>query len=344
MKKDKRQRKPRKELPLALNIILVLLFSVVYLFFSICLGFEISALLNNSIEEEIGCVYWSLISGIIYMALLFILVRNSDSENVQPLKWYINCLCISITWNFVIAALTVLALGAERDLDINYAVGFLMFKMICIIVTPNIVKYVKHDTEKWKGIFYNNGNLDSKQNTKDFYRVHAPVEFEKKLLWAVIKNQFLNVAVVIAIMIFVVLLCLYRMVAGYKYTTNVLYNIAVTRAKRRFGLIFFLSVFFVAFGIPIIAFYLANAFKKIRVVRKHEYFVYHAIVSSVKSGKIAIYKEGRHYNYNYCTCVGIREKKVNNTEAILIFVPDDVFLFPVNDKYKIEEFKSTKSK
>ena len=338
MKKDKRQRKPRKELPLALNIILVLLFSVVYVLFSICLGFAISALLNNSIEEEIGCVYWSLISGIIYMALLFILVRNSDSENVQPLKWYINCLCISITWNFVLVALTVLALGAERDLDINYAVGFLMFPMIGIIVTPNIVNYVKHDTEKWKGIFYNNGNLDSKQNTKDFYRVHAPVEFEKQLLWAVIKNQFLNVAVVIAIMIFVVLLCLYRMAVGYQYTTNVFYNIAVTRAKRRFGFIFFLSVFFLAFGIPIIAFYLANAFKKIRVVRKHEYFVYHAIVSSVKSGKIAIYKEGRHYNYKYCTCVGIREKKVNNTEAILIFVPDDVFLFPVNDKYKVEEF------
>ena len=90
MKKDKRQRKPRKELPLALNIILVLLFSVVYLFFSICLGFEISALLNNSIEEEIGCVYWSLISGIIYMALLFFYgINKIFINNINLLKYMI---------------------------------------------------------------------------------------------------------------------------------------------------------------------------------------------------------------------------------------------------------------
>ena len=159
MKKGNKKRKPRKELPLWLNLILVLLFLIVYFLFSISSAFLISELISHFSEAETVYALYTLLSGTIYMALLIILVRNSDSENVQPLKWYINCICISLIGNLILTGLAILAIGIERDIDINYFVGFGMIPLAGIIVTPNIIKYVKKDTEKWKKIFYRNGNL-----------------------------------------------------------------------------------------------------------------------------------------------------------------------------------------
>ena len=92
MKKD---RKPRKELPLALNVILVLLFTVVFLGLGVCNGFLINAFINQRTEEILTNTFIILLVGIVYMAILIILIRNSDSENVKPFKWYINCILIS---------------------------------------------------------------------------------------------------------------------------------------------------------------------------------------------------------------------------------------------------------
>ena len=81
--------------------------------------------------------------------------------------------------------------------------------------------------------------------------------------------------------------------------------------------------------------------KKIRVVKNHEYIAYHAIVPSVNNGRIGIYHKGKQFTYKYCTCVGIKEKEVKDTKAILVFVPDDVFLFPENEEYRGERYEKS---
>lgn len=333
MKKNKK-RKPRKELPTGVLLILILLFSAVFLLFGICLGFLINSLLNESIDDILTCALYVLVVGIVYFIVLTILMRNSDNENVRPLKWYINNILIALTTNLIITALTVITLQ-PGDSIINFLIGFAMFPFIGIITTPNIVRYVKKDTETWKHIFYRNGNLQNTKKSDKYYRVKPPVAFEKKLLLAVYKNQFLNVLVVIGIMAVIIFVCVHYMVTDHSYTDNVVTNIMITRANRSFGFIFFLTLIFLAFGIPIIAFYISNSLKKIGVVRNHEYIVYHAIVTSVRNGKITIFDGNVHYTYKYCTCVGIKEKEINRTPTTLIFVPDDVFLFPDNEKYKI---------
>lgn len=337
MKKENRKRKPRKELPLWLNLILVLLFLIVYFLFSISSAFLISELISHFSEADTVYALYTLLSGTIYMALLIILVRNSDSENVQPLKWYINCICISLIGNLILTGLAILAIGIERDIDINYFVGFGMIPLAGIIVTPNIIKHVKKDTAKWKNIFYRNGNLHSSKKIEDFYRVNTPVSFEKKLLLAVYKNQFLNVLAVIGIMLIVIGASVHHIIREHSYTGEVIRDLIELRTRRGFGVMFFLTVFFIAFGIPIIAYYVSNALKKIRVVKNHEYIAYHAIVSGVHNGNINIYEKNKQYSYKYCTCVGIKEKDVQHIPATLIFLPDDVFLFPDNENYKVDK-------
>ncbi len=337
MKKD---RKPRKELPLALNVILVLLFTVVFLGLGVCNGFLINALINQRTEEILASAFITLLVGIVYMAILIILIRNSDSENVKPFKWYVNCVLISFTLNLIITAMTVFTLQPDNGV-INYLVGFAIFPFIGICTTPNIVKHVKNDTSSWKKIFYKNGNLYTIKNSPDYYRVKAPVEFEQKILSAVRKHQILNILVVIGVMLVIVFLGINYMTRDHSYTDNLIKNLIITRNRRNFGFIFFMMIFFLAFAIPIIAYYVSNALKKIRVVRDHEYIAYHAIVPSVNNGRIGIYHKGKQLTYKYCTCVGIKEKEVKDTKAILVFVPDDVFLFPENEEYRGERYEKS---
>ena len=86
-----------------------------------------------------------------------------------------------------------------------------------------------------------------------------------------------------------------------------------TSSIRSEGYMFFGAVFLAAFWIPIFAYYITNAIYKLRVVKAHEYIVYHAIVDKVDTFKIRIHNSGFHYKYDYCSCVGIKAKDVNKT-------------------------------
>ena len=321
----------RKELSIGILLILILLFTVIYLCFGICIGFLINAFLYN--DNILVSLLFTLIVGIIYFILLLILIRDKDNENVKTRKWYINCILISLIVNLIVVAMTVFTLQPDDGI-INYNIVFCIFPFIGIITTPNVVKYVKKDTEKWKSILYSKGNLHKIKNSKDYYRVDTPVSFEKKILLEVYKHQLLNILVVIGIMVFIIFLSVHHMISDYSYTDNVVTNIIHTRANRRFGFIFFLMIIFLAFGIPIVAFYISNALKKIRVVKNHQYIAYHVIVSGVRDNKLTIYNKKIHYTYNYCTCVGIKEEEIHNTPAILVFIPDDVLLFPDSEETK----------
>ena len=337
----KKVNKKRKTLSTGILLLLILLFSAIVLCFGISIGFLIDACLNKSIEDIIITVFFNLIIGSIYFVLLNILIRTKDIENNKTRKWYFNGNLLSLVLTLPITALTVITLQ-PTDGFINSLVGFGMFPLIGIITTPNIVKYARKDTEKWKKIFYKKGNLDSSKETDDYYRVKTPVSFEKKILFEVYKHQFLNILVVIVFMAFVIYLCVHHIMTDQSYTDNVVTNIIQTRANRKFGFILFLTIIFLSFGIPIVAYYITNALKKIRVVRNHEYIAYHVIVPRINNGKIYIFDKNRRYAYNYCTCVGIKEKNIHNIPATLIFVPDDVLIFPDNEKYKVEKYKKTK--
>ena len=325
----KKINKTRKELSIPIKLLLILIFSCVFIIFGISNGFLINSFINGSLNEIVVNSIYTIITGIIYLVILLILIRDKDIDKTKSFKWYINCILISLIVNLIISAITIFTLGADKESSINYLIGFSMFPLIGIVSTINVVKHVNKDTVGWKQIFYKNGNIHKINNSKDYYRVNTPVEFEKKLLLSVYKNEFLNILVVIGGMLFIIFISIYHMINSNGYPSDLI----EMRSERLFGTIFFLMIIFLAFGIPIVAYYLANAIKKIKVVRNHDYIAFHAIVSSVKNNKLSIYDKNKHYKYNYCTCVGIKEKDVNNTEAILIFIPDDVFLFPDNKIY-----------
>ena len=329
MKKENKKRQARKEIPTALLVILSILYSVLLVLLGICIGFLINAIVNYSLLDILANLIITLLVGIVSLILHIRLMCNSDSENKEPLKWYINNVFIALIISLILTALTVGILGAENDSDINILIGTLMFPLLGIISTPNVIKYSLNDMSKWKNVLYKHGNLHQVKKSKDYYKMDTPLPFEKKLLHALHKEEFLNVLVVVVVMLIVIIIGVHYMVTDHSYTDNLFQNILIMRARKAFGMVFFLMIIFIVFGIPIIAYYLCNAIKRSRVIRKHEYIAYHAIVSGASNG-IAIYNNNTHYQYKYAIYVGIKAKDIHNTPATLVFIPDYVIVISDN--------------
>lgn len=85
----------------------------------------------------------------------------------------------------------------------------------------------------------------------------------------------------------------------------------------------------VVFLIPIFSYNITCSVCRIRTVLRHEYSVYHAVVSKVDWVEMYITGEtGNVYKFEYCRCLGVRAKEIHDTNVILAFVPDEVYLLP----------------
>ena len=59
--------------------------------------------------------------------------------------------------------------------------------------------------KNWKDIFYKNGNLGDPKKPSQFYKMQAPVSFEKKIFFRVLRDQLLDIFTVIVVILFVLL-------------------------------------------------------------------------------------------------------------------------------------------
>ena len=334
--KNKNTQKTGKPFPVGVALLLILLLSCTAVAACISLGFVIDALIKVITEGDRAdmlavCILVFAVLTAILLGLLYVLIRHRDTEKKNRFtENYRDDVIIVFIFLVVGAAVTLFALGNK---DIEFLIALAMFPAVGIISTPNAVRYALKDMKKWEKIFYGNGNLHICKENNNFYKVKTPVSFERKLFWVVFKNQVLDHVTVIAIMLLIVNAGIIRMIIGkHKAAPGLIGAIVHVRIERSAGFLFFALVFIAAFGIPILAYYVTNAACRLSVVRKHKYIAYHAIVKSVRSYKLSINEEGRHYKYNYATCVGIREKNVHDTKAVLIFIPDDVLVFPDKDQ------------
>ena len=329
----------KKKLSVGKKLLVMLLFSVSIISLGIFLGFFIKFLYLGIINNDIDKIDMSLMSlvvsfivGLVFFITLIILLRDYDrNKREKNTKWYVDKVLLSLIPVFITIATVLFSFYSETNEVAFLLFSILLFLLIGIVTTPNIVLYALNDMKDWKkNIFYKNGNLNvcNKKIIKGFYMMHAPVSFERKIYFAVIKEQLLNIfAVFIYIMLFIIIHLLNSAYEGGVNPGNVVHAVLHTRAIRAEGYMFFVSVFLASFWIPLFAYYITNAIYKLRIVKRREYIAYHAIVDKVDSFKIRINNSGVHYKYDYCSCVGIKSKNVNKTPAILIFVPDDLFLF-----------------
>ncbi len=346
-KKDKNNKysKKNKSGSNAKKAILIILFPFVLIGFAIFNGFFLDAFLQfiferAGIEKTVSGDTGSklafygiptLILGVFELLMMYGLLKGYDK--IEPKKktpkWYFDKQLIPMFVVGITSALVLITTRYDDTVILYIIIGLAMFPLMGIIATPNAIRYALKDMEHWRKIFYKGGNLHKFKDSKDFYKIKSPLPYRKKIYFAVLRDQFLNVGVVIFIMILIVF--------GYIWVIHtpdsvprgqLVTAVAYVKVRRAEGYLFFGMIFIATFAIPIIAYYITNAVYKLRTVRRREYIAYHAIVNRVDGYTIKINQDGRNYRYDYCSCVGIRAKNVNDTGATLIFIPDDVLLIP----------------
>ena len=325
-----------KQISTGKKFLIITLFSISLVFFGIFLSFFIKYLYLGVINNDIDKIDMSLMSfvasfiiGIIFFITLFSILKFYDrNKKDKTKKWYIDKVIFSLIAVWIVISAVLFSFYTDEN-EIGYLIlSIVSFLIIGILTTPNVVVYAINEMKNWKDIFYKNGNLCNYKKTSEFYKMHAPVSFEKKIFFRVLKNQLFDIFTVIVVILFVLIGYLLKNSSNLVIKGDLLYSYFHTSSIRSDGYMFFLAVFLAAFWIPIFSFYITNAIYRLIVVKRHEYIVYHAIVDKVDTFKIRIHNSGFNYQYDYCSCVGIKGKDINKTKAILIFVPDDVLLFP----------------
>ena len=331
----KKNTQGKKEFPIGIKLLLILLGSAAFVFF--CLGTAamvdgIIALAAHEATEEEMLQYVLLIAILgpvhLFFYLSLILGRMPFTKKDKKESYREDIIGIYA----IIMVLSTVFLFAEsrrNDQNLDLIVAVLMFPSAGFMVMPMVIKKEIGDLRNWKKLFYGNGNLDTCKENSLFYKADVPVAFEKILYRAVMKYLLLDAIVVIAVSALIIFPTFYWITNGYsRGNSSVLFALRYVRLRRRTGLMVFLTIILIAFGPAIAAFYLTNFIYRLRVVRKREYIAYHAVVNSVNNSKINIYGEKCHYTYKYATCVGMREEDIHDTPATLVFVPDNVFIFP----------------
>ena len=334
----------KKTLSNGKKLLVALFFSVSVIFLGIFLGFFIKDFFlgitthdNDLLDESFISLFFSFIIGLIFFATIMILLRNYDKNKKEKnVKWYIDKILFALTPVWMTVAMVLYSFYNEEDKPVYLLFSVIIFLIIGIISTPNVVIYALKDMKNWKDIIYKNGNLGYCKNAKGFYRTNKRVPYERRLFFTVLRDQLLDIFTIVLVILFFVIRYLFlKSYDTFGEKGNILYAIIHTKSIRADGYMFFGAVFLAAFWIPIFAYYITNAIYKLRVVKRHEYIVFHAIVDEVDTFKLRIKNKYVNFKYDYCSCVGIKAKDINKTKSILIFVPDDLVLFPDNEKYKI---------
>ena len=336
---SKKPKKTEKSMPIGLKLLAILLLSVSTVAFAVSLAFAFLDIFSLVIAVP---------SGIIAFAMLLILLKdykpagkkNSKKKKTEKTteknaKWYIDKILAALVVFGVLLAIFLIAVGYDENEAVMYA-GLLLFPFLSILISPNAVFYSLKDMNGWKRIFYGKGNLEKYKDNKDFYWVKTPVAFEKRLFWAVVKDQILNIYAVITLMVFAAVAGLISILTYDSHTAtpgDLFGAVVYVRARRGTGFMAFILLLVIVFGFPVFVYYLTNAINKLRIITGHKYMAYHAVVKYMDTYKMVIDSGNRKYEYKYSTLVGMKEKQVHDTPAVLIFIPDDVLIFP-DEKFK----------
>ena len=318
------------------KIILIILFPIALMIFAMSNGFFLDVLLEaiirKSVLADLG-IYGSItvISGIVEVAIMHALLKGYDKvvEKKKTLKWYFDKQLIPM---FVVGITSALVLITKRNDDnegLYRVIGAAMFPLMGITATPNVVRYALREMKNWKDAFYKTGNLHKSKDSKDFYRVRKPLPCEGRMCFTVVRTQLMILVGVILIMLLIVYAYISsRSVPDSVPAGDIAQAVIFVRRRRGQGPLFFMMIFVVTFAISIIAYCITYMAKKLRVILRHEYIAYHVIVKKVEDSTVTVDRDGKVFHYKDCSCIGIQAKKINNTGATLVFIPDDVLLVP----------------
>lgn len=248
--------------------------------------------------------------------------QEEKTEKTRTFRWYLDkILMVPMGIIVLFGTLALLAAVDEDDMELMLF-GTLILLLAGLLASPNIILYAIKDGRDWRSRSFKyklEKSFENKIFGEDyFYMLNDSSPYHDKVIFGVVREAVLN---------FGALIILIALVLGGNIVT---FLFGFPRdSYKAFVYVAAVLVFFV----PALIYNLTRSICRIRVVRRREYFACHAVVSEVNNFEMKIRGENGVYKFNYCRCLGIRAKDVHNIKAILVFVPDEVYLIPVNQPY-----------
>lgn len=262
-----------------------------------------------------------------------------NEKESRTLNWYINRILIVMTILFFLTGVVITLNAAVTDNTKNLMLGLACIPATGIIITPNIVLYAIKENRSWKDRLFKDkrGRSFAQQimQDKSFCEITDPSPYHSKVVRGVIREAvksfllmivFILVGFVVAVFILVDESELSEWVAfrrwgrnAYKYDVDAIADIGA------FAFILGLVIFL----IPILAYFITATVCRIRTVRSGEYIAYRTLISKIDRGEVIVKgSQGKKYEFRHCKRVGIKAKKVHDTKAVLVLVPDRELLLP----------------
>ena len=192
----------KKPLSTGKQLLVILILSTSLVMFGVNIAFTIKYIWfkNNRLLRTI--IFLVVTSASSYVSLMILLKNYSRNKKKKTTMWYVDKIIAAFIPTLIVTAIVLIGIDDIVNDKLSVAiVGFIMFPCIGIFVTPNIVRYALNDMKNWKDIFYKNGNLHTYEDSENFYNVKPPVSFQRKLYFAVFKDQVLNLGTVVFLMI-----------------------------------------------------------------------------------------------------------------------------------------------
>lgn len=225
---------------------------------------------------------------------------------------------------FVVAAFIadfIFIITADSNVDMNLYIGIGFFPAMGILISPNIVLYAIKDAKKLQKT--NHAKHLPQSQIDGFYSAQtSPFDFDRKLIFTILKKQLFGAIVIISILAFLFLSSFDRL------------DSPSSKVSGGAGLLIFGVLIF---GIPAFSYFLTNLILRIRIVRRKEYDSCHAIVAGVDYKGLRLNGFGTR-PYKYAFCVGARNRDIHNTPATLVFILDEVYVIPDDVANKFSTF------
>lgn len=210
---------------------------------------------------------------------------------------------------------------ADSDVDMNLYIGIGFFPAIGLLMTPNIVLYAIKSAKKSRKTKHSD-SLSQKQ-IDGFYAVQtSPFDFDRKLIFTILRKQLFGAIVIISILAFLFL-------SSFDHLDSASSKVSGGAVLLILGVLIF--------GIPSFSYFLTNLILRIRIVRRKEYDSCHAIVAGVDYKGLRLNGFGTR-PYKYAFCVGARNRDIHNTPATLVFILDEVYVIPDDVANKFSTF------
>lgn len=247
--------------------------------------------------------------------------RQKEKETPKTFKWYLDKILMVGIAVLVITAYVIWTVATEKDNMTLLYIAAAMIPGTGLLITPNIILSAIKDSRDWRGRLFRDrrGKYFQGQLLREdfFYGIKLPSSYHSKVLFGVIREAVLNSGVWIILIAYIIIRSIILPIFGM--------NRYPDRA-------FLFLLIILALLILIVSYNITCSIYRIRTVLRQEYSVYHAIVSKADWSDIYITgTKGKVYQFEHCRCLGIRAKKIKDTKAILVFVPDEVYLLPYYD-------------